>query len=307
MTGTGGAAASIQAKTSLALPRAQALAAITFWGISFVATKAVLREVSPVTVILLRSALGVLLLDALLLARRAPLFPPKTLLVPLLVMGFVGVAFHQVLQAVALTMTTAMNTGWLIGLVPIWSAILAAVFQGETFRPTKTIGIVLGFCGAILLVTGGKFSGDILALPTTKGDFLILLSTVNWAVYSILGRRTLQSLGALPATAYAMKFGFLMLLPLALGAGVFQELGRLSAAGWGAIAFLGICCSGLGYLFWYGALEKIEASRVAAFLYLEPLVTLAAAVIALGEKVTPVSIVGGAIVLAGVVLVQRSR
>ena len=69
--------------------------------------------------------------------------------------------------------------------------------------------------------------------------------------------------------------------------------------------FLGIACSGLGYLFWYGALERIEASRVAAFLYLEPLVTLAAAVVMLGESVTLTTVAGGLLVLAGVALVQR--
>lgn len=63
---------------------------------------------------------------------------------------------------------------------------------------------------------------------------------------------------------------------------------------------------GLGYLFWYGALEKVEASQVAALLYLEPLVTLAAAVALLGEPVRLLTVLGGALVLAGVLLVQRA-
>ena len=70
--------------------------------------------------------------------------------------------------------------------------------------------------------------------------------------------------------------------------------------------FLGIGASGLGYLFWYGALERIEASRVAAFLYLEPLVTLAAAVVLLGESVTLEAVAGGLLLLAGVAVVQRA-
>jgi drug/metabolite transporter (DMT)-like permease len=70
------------------------------------------------------------------------------------------------------------------------------------------------------------------------------------------------------------------------------------------VLFLGIGCSGLGYLFWYTALEKLETSRVAAFLYLEPLVTLAAAVALLDEPVHATTIIGGLIVLAGVFLIQ---
>ena len=75
--------------------------------------------------------------------------------------------------------------------------------------------------------------------------------------------------------------------------------------GWLSVLFLGICCSGLGYLWWYGALERIEASRVAAFLYLEPLVTLLAAVVLLGETVTATTIVGGLLLVGGVALVER--
>ena len=66
--------------------------------------------------------------------------------------------------------------------------------------------------------------------------------------------------------------------------------------------FLGIACSGLGYVFWYAALEKIEASRVAALLYLEPLVTLASAAVLLGEKIQLVTVAGGVILLMGVIL-----
>src|SRR5262245_46429080 len=95
-----------------------------------------------------------------------------------------------------------------------------------------------------------------------------------------------------------------MLLPLFLGAGVYRDFGRLSPSGWLAVLFLGLLCSGAGYLFWYGALERVSATRVAAFLYLEPLVTLAAAVALLGEPVIPATVVGGALLIGGVLLVQ---
>ncbi len=65
-------------------------------------------------------------------------------------------------------------------------------------------------------------------------------------------------------------------------------------------------CSGLGYLFWYAALARLETSRVVSFLYLEPLVTLVAAVVWLGESVGPPTVAGGIVVLFGVYLVQQS-
>lgn len=286
-------------------PRAGALIAVILWGISFVATKAALREVSPVTLISLRFALGVLFLIAVLAVRGLPLLPSTKDWPSLALMGFVGVFVHQMLQAYALTMTTAMNTGWLIGLIPIWSALLAAFLLRERFGLTKLTGLLLGFAGAALVVTRGMISHDMLALPSTRGDLLILVSTVNWAIYTILGHGTIRKLGATRATAGAMFFGWLMLLPFFIARAGWREIPNFTATGWGALAFLGIGCSGVGYLFWYGAVEKIEASRVAAFLYVEPLVTFIAAVILLGERVTATAVVGGLLVLAGVLLMQR--
>ena len=288
-------------------PRLAALAAVTLWGISFVATRAALSEISPVSLVFTRFALGTAFLLTLLAVRRRLELPPRESWPALAAMGFLGIFLHQMLQAHGLALTTAVHTGWLIGLIPIWSALLSAVVLREKLGSAKIAGLLLGFAGAALVITRGKLSGGLLALPTTRGDLLILASTVNWAVYSVVGRRTLARLGSARATAFAMLAGWAMLAPLFFLRSGWTEYARLSRAGWAAIAFLGIGCSGLGYLFWYAALERLETSRVAAFLYLEPLVTLAAAVVLLGEPVHGTTVVGGLIVLAGVFLVQGVR
>ncbi len=285
-------------------PRLGALLAIVIWGVSFVATKAVVREISPSTLIFTRAGLGTLLLAGLLRARGQRALPPRDALAPLALMGFVGVAFHQLLQAQALTLTSAVSAGWLIGLTPLWSALLAAVLLKERLGPSKVAGLLVGFAGATLVVTGGLPSAHLLALPSTRGDLLVLASTLNWAVYPVLGHATIRRLGPARATAGAMSLGWLMLLPLFVAQAGWSEYARLSPAGWAWVAFLGIASSGLAYLFWYGALERVEASRVAAFLYLEPIATLGAAVWLLGEPVGMATLFGGALVLGGVVLVQ---
>jgi drug/metabolite transporter (DMT)-like permease len=288
-------------------PLAGALLAVVFWGISFVATKAVVGEIAPFALILVRTTLGTAFLLVVLAARRVPVLPPRSAWPTIALMGFVGVAFHQLLQAYALTLTTAVNTGWLIGLTPVWSALLAWLWLGERMSALKVAGLALGFVGAAVVVTGGKVSGGLLALPSTRGDLLILLSTLNWALYSVLGRKTLRSLGSTRATAGAFVAGLVLLAPTALVPGTLSSLGRLSPAGWAAVLFLGVCCSGLGYLFWYRALETMEASRVGALLYLEPVVTLATGMALLGERVGAATIAGGLLLLAGVALVQRAR
>jgi drug/metabolite transporter (DMT)-like permease len=280
-------------------PRFFAAIAVVFWGVSFVATKAVLAEISPVTVIFTRFVIGSLVLLAI--ARR---LPPRAHWGSLALMGFVGVFVHQLLQAFALTMTTATSTGWLIGITPIWSAILAVLFLRE--RPTagKSLGLVVGFAGVLLVVTRGELGFATLAAPSTAGDLMILASTVNWAIYSTLGHRTIRAIGPRRATSGAMLFGTLMLAPFFIARAGWRELPHLSLLGWSALLFLGIGCSALGYLFWYGALETVEVSRVAALLYAEPLVTFVAAALLLGERVRPIVILGGALVLGGVLITQ---
>jgi len=287
-------------------PRLGALLAILFWGISFVATKAVVREISPITLVFTRAGLGALLLVGLSAARRRPLWPDRDALLPLLAMGAVGVAFHQVLQGYALRLTSAVSTGWLIGLTPIWSAALAALMLRERMGWGKVAGLLVGFAGAGLVVTGGQGPGRLLTLPSTRGDLMVLVSTINWAAYTVLGHGTIRRLGPTRATAGAMAAGWLLLLPPFLAVAGWEDLLRLSAHGWAALLFLGLACSGLGYLLWYGALERVEATRVAALLYLEPLVTLAAAALLLGEGVGLAAAAGGLLVLAGVALVQKA-
>jgi drug/metabolite transporter (DMT)-like permease len=286
-------------------PRSAAFTAVVFWGLSFVATKAALAEISPETLIFTRFAFGAALLIALLKLRGQRPLPPFDALWPLACMGFFGVFVHQMLQATALTMTSAVQTGWLIGVIPIWSALLSALMLKEKFTGLKLLGLLGGFAGVVLVISHGQLSAMTLKLPSTRGDFLVLLSTINWAFYSVIGHSTIKRLGPTRATAGSMLLGWLMLAPLFIWKQGWREWPHLSSSGWGALLFLGICCSGLGYLFWYGALEHIEVSRVASFLYIEPLVTLVAAVLLLRERVTATTILGGLLVLASVFLIQR--
>src|SRR5947207_12003609 len=141
-------------------PRLGAFIAVVFWGISFVATKAVLREISFVTLIFFRFAVAAGLLN--LVVRKTP---PRDSWGPLALMGFIGVFVHQMVQAYALTLTSATHAGWLIGLTPVWSAILSAIVLRERFGAWKVVGLAGGFAGALLVITRGDFSSSVLALP----------------------------------------------------------------------------------------------------------------------------------------------
>jgi drug/metabolite transporter (DMT)-like permease len=133
----------------------------------------------------------------------------------------------------------------------------------------------------------------------------VFLSAPNWAIFTVLSKPALARRPPTLVIAYVMLLGWLALLPLFLANSGWHRLPELSLAGWAGLLFLGLFCSGLAYIFWYGALQAADASQVAAFLYLEPLVTLVTAAVVLGEPVTPWTLAGGMAVLAGVWLVNR--
>ncbi|MCK4978696.1 MAG: DMT family transporter, partial [Anaerolineales bacterium] len=140
----------------------------------------------------------------------------------------------------------------------------------------------------------------------TPGDFLILISAVNWAVFSVISRRGLEEHPAARMMFYVMAFGWIFTSLLFFTGRGLAEIGLLTTTGWLGIVFLGVACSGLAYIFWYDALAVLPAAQAGAFLYIEPLVAVVVAAILLGEAITFASIIGGAIILLGVWLVNRN-
>jgi len=283
----------------------KAFLAITFWGASFVATKIALRDVSPLTVITLRFGLGMVVLACIVAARRQFALPRKSDLGWLIFLGLNGVTVHQLLQANGLVTTSATNSGWIVALTPVFSALLAWLILREPFGRLKVLGLALATCGAFLVISRGQLSRGLLNIPATPGDFLMLVSSPNWASFTVLSKRIVSRMSPALMVTYVMAFGWLAILPLFLGARGWLELPRLTAAGWGGLLFLGVLCSGAAYVFWYDALDAAGASQVAAFLYIEPIVTVIVASALIGEKATWATWIGGAVILIGVWLVNR--
>jgi drug/metabolite transporter (DMT)-like permease len=134
----------------------------------------------------------------------------------------------------------------------------------------------------------------------------MMISSVNWAVFSALSRRGLMSHPASLMMFYVMCFGWLFTSIIFLPTKGFLEIGGLTFNGWMGVAFLGIFCSGLAYIAWYDALQALTTAQTGVFLYIEPLVAVVVAFFILGEAVTLASLIGGGVILFGVWLVNRN-
>ena len=283
----------------------EVLFAVVVWGASFIATKVALRDVTPVTVVWLRFAVGVVILGIAVAARRQFAPPTRNEWGYFALLGFLGVAFHQWLQSNGLLTATAITSAWIVSTTPIFMALLGLLVLKEGLGWLRAAGIFLATAGMLLVVSRGNLASLVSAGFGTPGDTLILISAVNWAVFSILSRRGLKTHPAARMMFYVMAFGWLFTTVLFFGTTRLDEVARLTLPGWTAVAFLGIFCSGLAYIAWYDALQALPAARVGAFLYIEPLVTMVTAAVLLREKVTLAAVAGGGIILVGVWLVNR--
>ncbi|MBY0007742.1 EamA/RhaT family transporter [Priestia aryabhattai] len=277
-----------------------AIMSISFWGISFVSTKAVLDKLDPYTLLVLRFGIGALFLLVLLVLKRYPLNIPLKYIPHLIVLGILGVFIHQVIQATALLTINASAAGWIISFSPVFTVILSVFFLHEKMTLLKASGIIVAIIGVLLVTTSSNQHS--LQLPVNIGYLLMILSTLNWAIYSVLLKKLDIQLPSLVVTFYMCLIGFTLTTPFLVRNKGWEIMPFLTSVEWAHLLFLGVFVSGVAYWYWAKALEVLEASQVSLFLYLEPVATLITAVLLLREKIIPVSILGGVIIIVGVIV-----
>ena len=291
-------------KTKL-IPYLEALFAVVVWGASFIATKIAVGQMSPIAVVWLRFAMGIPILFAAVVMRKQFAFPKGMEWLYFSLLGFLGISFHQWLQSNGLQTAQATTTAWIVSTSPAFIAILGWLILKEKLNLTQSLGIVLAMVGVLAVVSKGDLATIAIGKFGTYGDFLILISSVNWAVFSILSRRGLKDHPSTRMTFWVMTIGWLITTTAFLAGQNYTEIPRLDSRGWMAMIFLGIFTTGLAYIAWFDALSHLPAAQTGAFLFVEPLTSMVVAALILSEEITLVSILGGAVILVGIWLVNR--
>jgi drug/metabolite transporter (DMT)-like permease len=276
--------------------------AISFWGVSFVSTKAVLGKLDPYSLLVIRFGIGALFLLLLLLLQRHRLQISIKYVPHLLVLGILGVFVHQLLQATALLTINASAAGWLISFSPVFTVILSILFLHERMSISKAVGMVLAITG--VLIISSTRTGQSFQFTMNIGFLLMVLSTLNWAIYSVLLKSLKIPYPPLVVTFYMCLLGLILTTPFIIRNRGWEDLSMLNHSEWAHLLFLGVFVSGIAYWYWGKSLEVLEASKVSMFLYLEPIATLIAAVLLLKEKVLLISVAGGIIIIIGVIIVN---
>jgi drug/metabolite transporter (DMT)-like permease len=289
--------------SSTAIPGvAAALGAVVLWGINFSAAKRVLQELDPLAVAAARASVGVVVFLVLLLAveggrglsldrvrRAAPL-------------GLLGVFANQLLFIEGLKRTTAAHSAVLIALLPLYVLVLAAATRQERITLAKALGIAIAFGGVVLVASDhglGTGSG------TLRGDLITMAGGLAFAAYTVAGRPVVRDLGPLATTSLAFLGGGSAVLLVTWPAALQAPWGSLSPSAWAWLAFVVLGATVLAYLLYYLALDRLEPSKVAAFMYLQPVIAALLAYAIAGEALTSRFAAGGTLILAGVLVAER--
>jgi len=283
---------------SVRLISGKALFAVLAWGASFVATRIALQSFSPFGLVAIRLIIGTAMLVAIIRIRRGPLLPIKRDAFRAVFLGLVT-GGHLLIQAYGLQYTTAINTAWIIGFIPVTIAIGSQLLGQQLLSGRGWSGVTTGAMGVLLVTMQSPPS----FADARFGDVLQLSSCVTWTVYTLAAVGPVTRNGALRITAVTMGIAAVVLAVGACHNGFVSS--GITAGPVLAVAFLGIACSGLAYYCWVKAVDEHGPARVGVVLYIEPFVTLIVAAATLHEPVGANTLAGGVCVLVGVWLVSR--
>jgi drug/metabolite transporter (DMT)-like permease len=269
-----------------------------FWGANFNLGKYVLDAVDPLAAAAWRFILAAAIMVLVVLFKERPdWLGIRRNLAALITMALVGIFGFNVAFFYGLHTTSSINGALIMTLNPALTVVLAAIVVKEAITGRQLLGLVLSMVGIVVVVTGGSWQ-RLTQLNFARGDLLLLLGNLCWAVYSVMGKRAVKKLSALQTTAVTMLIGAAAIAGLAIAVhGEALALPpRTSLAALGIMALFGTV---LAYLFWNKGIGTIGPARTSVFFDLVPIFTMLIA-IGLGEKVILAQWLGAALVMAGV-------
>ena len=275
-----------------------------FWGGAFIGGRVAASEMAPAAAALWRYAIATVALVIAVFAIDGGL--PRLSgreWAAVFLLGFTGVLVFNLCFMYGLARTSASRGALIMALNPAFTLLGSAWVFRERLTRNKLLGVAVALAGVVIVLGRGDprhlFNGGI-----GTGDLILFGCPLSWAVYALAARHLLGGRSALAVTTYAAIVGTAL---LAIAAALTGDLASRPASWqvWVAVAFIGLCGTALAFVWFYDGVLAIGPARTAVFINLVPVFAIALGVLLLGEPLEVSMLVGGAIVIAGVLLINR--
>jgi drug/metabolite transporter (DMT)-like permease len=257
--------------------------------------KLALAGIPPFLFAAFRVSAAALLLDGIRrLGGAEPIRPadrPRMFLYALL-----GVSFNQVLFILGLFYTTAINTTILTATIPVLTLAAAVALRHERLTARGAAGVALAGAGALALLGAQRFEWS---SDTFRGDLLLIANSTSYSLYLVLSRPILAHYRVVTFTAAVFRYGAILIALLAVPSLLRFDAAAVSPLSWACLGGVVVLCTVVPYLLNSWALARTHASRVAFYVFLQPLVATVLAIAVLGEALTPKTAAAGLLILAG--------
>ncbi len=280
---------------------------IAGWTGNYIAGKIALRAFPPVLLYGLRiSMAGVLILPAYWWERRHRAERLWTLRdVPqLVVLGLFGVALNQFLFVIGLSRTSVAHSSIFANTTPILILLLASALGLERLTRWKLVGVMVALTGVVLLRT---FDTGPQGEATLAGDLITFCGAMAFSIFTVLGKPEANRYGTITVNTFAYAGGALLMSPVTLWQSAGFDFHAVPLSAWASVFYMALLPSVICYLIYFYALAHMEASRLAAFSYLQPLLATVFGILILHEHVTLALVVSGLVIFGGVYITERAR
>ncbi|MFW6137970.1 MAG: DMT family transporter [Spirochaetota bacterium] len=286
---------------SLFLPHAALIATVLFWGMSFSSSKVVLNTgFPPLSLAFIRFLLASMHLFPVLKMREPETKITRKTLLPLMLSGLFGVTVYFFFENTGIKYTTASSAALIIGSIPIFTIGADYLLYRQSVEWYRIGGVFISLAGVYLLI--GNPGGVPLRPGMLLGNLLMLGACLSWVAYIQFSRNLKTDFSGISLTTYQVMFGTVFLLPLALAE--HRSWIMVGPKIWLNIFYLGIFCSAVCYFLYLYALARLETIVVSSYINVIPVAGAAGGVVLLGENLTPVQLLGGAVVITGVLIVN---
>lgn len=279
-----------------------ALITIIIWGTTFIASKILLSEFTPIQVMIMRFLVAYLTLFILNHNVQKTSLKEEFIFFTLALMG---TTIYFLFENKALTLTFASNVSIILSVAPILTAILAHFFtKDEKIHNRIIMGSIIAFLGVAFVV----FNGTVVLKLNPLGDILTFGAALSWAIYSIILKKHVSNYNPVYLTRKVVFYSIITTIPMLLIEHETFPFSKLVNSSFiFNILFLGVLGSGICYVAWNIASKKIGIVITNNYIYLSPFITLIAAGFLLHETVTVMGFLGALLIIVGVVVAGMKK